>query len=336
LDRSKHEGADDLSEEDWTWTVFFDGLKQGYLLIDRVLDLYDCPSHDEDEDGDKNDRIPIDSETWKLFEEAYYSAVGMEAPPLRQSKRAPPTKKDRSQKNQAFEPARGMKIPYEVNYEDTNPALVATTFVPKGAEVWTGSHTAGFTQDLSNNSSFFQIPSYHRFIGYLNDRFLEEKTNTKANDSHNWACDAISWTVSSGQVGDESKEDKDLIPALCVSFDHGSLIESPENQRTETLTSGEYDPEAAAFGLQGVARRAQGIRESSTTAEGNTLPGTNEVKLPGVQCQFEMMIAARDIQPGEELRFNYGDVNYDDVYVEYHDNYLDGRSSMFFNGPQYK
>merc|ERR1712025_1154245 len=128
----------------------------------------------------------------------------------------------------------------------------------------------------------------------------------KDNDAHNWACDAMMWTFSSTQVGSKTKDNEDEIPALCVTFDHGSLFnDAKDDDKMGSLVDGEYNENISAFYLTGVTRDTPGVDKSSTIAEGSTISATNEVKFPSARCHFEPMIASRDIQPGEELRYQY-------------------------------
>jgi hypothetical protein len=91
------------------------------------------------------------------LEEAYYSAVGMELPPLPESQKHHP-------EDPQFEANRGMQIPYEVKYDPAFGRVVyTTTFVPKGTLVWSASHTAGFTLDTKEKTSrnFYSPSKYH-------------------------------------------------------------------------------------------------------------------------------------------------------------------------------
>jgi len=323
------EALEDLSDEDWVWTLFFDGLRRGIMNTSYLRDLYHCSWYNEyldrntadhasaydescaadHEDTDRScdsspipphSRIPTE-EIWNLFEEAYYAAVDMKAPPHsefpQQYKNEKLKRTGDGSKRWFFEAQRGIKIPYEVRYNATNSnlgrAIHATTFIPNGTIVWTGSTTAGFTHNSEDNTnpaaSFsFQLSSFRKFIEYLDNQWERSSYDVSQNDeslppdSHNWVCDALMWTFYS------TKMDKDeRSPALCIAFDHGTLFNNAmENKMSANLrdtTLKKFPPTRnTLFGLHGV---------TATT--------NKSIELPGAECQLESMLASRDIHPGE-------------------------------------
>ena len=259
--------------------------------------------------SDEADKLPDegaysipDDETWKLFEKAYNWAVGAEAIPSDDSGLSlnPSAKSFVSDK-----PLRGMTVPFEVKYDEKNPALgrgvYATTFIPKGTTLWIGSHTVGFTANDPKDKdkpSYFEVPTYRRFLEYLNSYYVTDgfsrdkdddvkisdadKTNPVAR--HNWACDVLMWTFS----GERRKDVENNVPAVCVAFDHGSLFNDSSNA-VETTNSLEV---SHALHEQPPDEESYGFYETTETS-------TVQHRYHTTTCQFESMKASRDIQPGE-------------------------------------
>lgn len=318
------------TEEDRMWLQYFHHLMQAQFFLNDLLVFYGCQGFDESA-GVYNDHVDVDgniasrlaengtciadpgadsdqsclppaapaysklptAETWMLFEEAYYEAVGMEAPQSpepqtqqQQHQPIPPEDDPNHPKRLLWEAGRGLRIPHETRYDSTNPSLGrsihTSTFLPAGTTVWRGSTTAAFTHDHTEEEmtvddvTHFQIASYRRFIEYLYDQHVSSGRQT-----HNWACDALMWTYMS-----QHEEDADY-PALCIAFDNGSLFNNSKG-KLELDTLGGTPSEAldatpqTEFGLIGVAK-------------GSKTP----LKLPGAHCQSDALALMRDTQPGE-------------------------------------
>ena len=337
---------------DLTWEEHFYKLDQGDKLATMgLLKLYECPLYSDqfgievevkqDQQQQKHQqqgtahaqppppppaaysRIPTESETWTLFEDAYYYAVGMEAPPKKKQK-------------EDLGHRRGMQIPYEVRYDNHNSkvgrGVYTTTLIPKGTTVWLGTHTAAFTAttaadndtdtDTDDDTGVFQSASYRRFIEYLhNDHMYRQQLNVNINvdnvnndtattqhtthdtTQHDWACDALMWTYGGNQYNDtdtddDDDDDTDDKAALCIAFDDGSMFNDAKgNSTAANLENGQQEQQQQkVFGLEGDQRQQQQHDDGRKTK--------TKMKLPGSDCQYDgHVVAMRDIQPGEGKNF---------------------------------
>lgn len=256
-------------------------------------------------------RLPTEEETWKFFEEAYYFAVGMEQP-------TSSTEKETHNQNE-FGRWRGMNIPFEVRYDSKiGRALYTTTHIPKGTLVWDGSYTATFTSPMVQGSEGIDstptFPTYRRFMEYLHDHSSERN---KQQAPHDWACDALMWTYISAPVDEkswlETGDGEDFLfnmthQSLCVAFDHGSLFnDSKGNPHADTLEDTYYSKTReelrSSFGLEGYARKSAQDEDDAPL---------KKISLQSSECQHGAMQASRDLQKGEELRYDYGIFDNDD------------------------
>eukprot|EP00536_Pseudo-nitzschia_multiseries_P007768 jgi/Psemu1/18694/gm1.18694_g len=191
-------------------------------------------------------RIPTEDDTWKVFEEAYYFAVGMEAPTpsstvastvASTAESSASELQPEQQPNRHPHPVlgglRGMQIPYEIRYDTTiGRTIHATEFVPSGTIVWSPTHTATFTSPptaaaatttaiprrttttASNNNATTQnttttktFPTYRRFLDYLYRRNQNHDDSSTGGGQHNWVCDALMWT--NNVSGNDNSKDND-------------------------------------------------------------------------------------------------------------------------------
>lgn len=258
------EGADPF---DLAWNSYFEDFD-----MDDLMELYGCHGNNHVKTFDQTIDVPPYSmvpteETWGLFEEAYYFAVGMEAPLKKQ--------KDSS---------RGMKIPYEIRYDSgVGRGVFTTKFVPKGTIVWTADHTVAF-QSIEEDG-IEKYPTYRRFVEYLNDHRTEK---------YNWACDVFLWTFTGNNnyYADDCGINDDL--TFCVALDHGSLFNDAMGEILDETVTAHFSKnltfsKSLPFGVEGYPR-------GTLTEEFST---TKKMNLPISRCQRDVVMAARDIRPGE-------------------------------------
>eukprot|EP00535_Pseudo-nitzschia_heimii_P004433 CAMPEP_0197174174 /NCGR_PEP_ID=MMETSP1423-20130617/811_1 /TAXON_ID=476441 /ORGANISM="Pseudo-nitzschia heimii, Strain UNC1101" /LENGTH=487 /DNA_ID=CAMNT_0042623075 /DNA_START=104 /DNA_END=1567 /DNA_ORIENTATION=+ len=125
------------------------------------------------------------------------------------------------------------------------------------------------TKAIMDASTF---TSYRAFIEYLHDR---------SDPSHDWACDALMWTYSSIDDIDDNH--------VCVNFDAGAIFnDSRDDPALETATGRECDDEF--FGIEPFEVE-EGYPKKASSGK--------------VGCLCFAFFASRDIQPGEEFRYNY-------------------------------
>ena len=298
-----------ISEEnrdDAIWELYFKDLLKDGLTYGGLLEIYGChmfgpdginkdeasntgtcSSDDESSIGPSilqpYSAIPND-QTWRLFEKAFRFAMELDIP-MEDVSQTKDEKLDslQTKEHNIFPASRGMRISHEVRYNQIRGRTLHTTeFVPKGTVVWTDSNCGVFSTVVYKGDQTMEIPGYRRFLDYL---YNDYKESTKTNDSaNNWACDAIMWTWKGGYemwaINDEKQEE--LIGEqinLMISFDNGGLFNDSKGGETTNVGN------------------TRGVRLSDFDI-------TPTVYL-GRTSGDAITIATRDIQIGEEIRYEY-------------------------------
>ena len=263
---------DSRTDTDRIWDDYFLEFETKFVNITMgLLKLFNCPSY-SDQTGIEQPRqwqqignyskIPTTNETWKLFENAYYHAMGIEQQPQLSQVKVVTIENEFDNKRIMNIKQRGFQVPHEIKYRPIiGRGVYETEFIRKGETIALSTHVISLKRK-----------NYRKFIEFLH----HESSTTAAEDYYDWTCDALMWTFQSGLL-----EDKSTL-THCIGLDATSLFndakgnESAENVEFIDLeSSNDYIP----FGLEGLSPRADFEAE----------------------CQFTSSRAARDIQPGEGM-----------------------------------